>query len=181
MARLFIAIDLPERIKDDLIDTYQAIPGADWIDEARLHCTLRFIGNTPPHIEESLIFALRSIHINPFSVTLKATGFFPPRKEPRILWVGIDNAAALIHLQQKIEKACVSIGLPPETRNYHPHITVARLKRVPMEKVAHYIVTNSLFSTEPFEISQFHLYSSHLGKQKAQYEKIVSFLLKDLM
>ena len=44
MPRLFIAIDLPERIKDDITSTYMAIPGTRWIEEAQLHITLRFIG-----------------------------------------------------------------------------------------------------------------------------------------
>jgi 2'-5' RNA ligase len=50
MPRLFVAINLPERIKEDLIDTYVSMPGARWMDEDHLHCTLRFIGDVPGDI-----------------------------------------------------------------------------------------------------------------------------------
>jgi 2'-5' RNA ligase len=179
MSRLFIAIDLPERIKDALIDTCSAIPGADWIDEARLHCTLRFIGDTQPPDEQSLVNALRPITLEPFTLTLNATGIFPNRGKPRILWAGIANSPQLMRLQRKIEQVCVAIGLPREQRHFHPHITIARLKMVHMEKLAEYIVSTSLFKTDPFEISEFHLYNSITGKQKAHYEKLVTFSLMD--
>ncbi|NLW31824.1 MAG: RNA 2',3'-cyclic phosphodiesterase, partial [Fibrobacter sp.] len=40
MARLFIAVDIPQRIKDDIVSTYLAIPGAKWVKEDQLHITL---------------------------------------------------------------------------------------------------------------------------------------------
>ena len=45
MKRLFLAIDLPERIIDDISATYQAIHGARWMREEQLHITLRFYGD----------------------------------------------------------------------------------------------------------------------------------------
>ena len=178
MPRLFVAIDIPERIKDDIIATYQAIPGARWLGESQIHITLRFIGEVDTPTEENIINCLRGLNAPAFTITLKGSGFFPPRKQPRILWVGIDTPGELITLQSKIERALVTAGIDPEKRKFHPHITVSRLSNSPVDKVAQYIASTSLFQTEPFAVSEFHLYASYLHKEGAHYVKEASFKLE---
>lgn len=170
MPRLFVAIDLPERIKDDISSTFMAIPGAKWTNDAQLHITLRFIGEVNNDTTEKVALSLNSAIVAPFNLTLKGVGHFPPRKEPRILWVGIADNPELIRLQNKIERAVISTGIEPETRKFHPHITIARLNGAPVQKVALFLSTHSLFITEPFEVSQYHLYCSHLSKEGAYHE-----------
>ncbi len=177
MARLFISIDLPERIKDDISDLYMAIPGAKWVGHLQLHLTLRFIGETDNLTENKIISVLSTVKVPPFEITIKGVGHFPPRKHPVVLWVGITENLELLRLQSKIEKALTSIGIAPDTRRFHPHITIARLKESPIEKVALFITSNSLFSTEPFAVSQYHLYSSFLKKEGAYHQLEASFPL----
>jgi 2'-5' RNA ligase len=178
MPRLFVAIDLPERIKDDITSTYMAIPGTRWVEEAQLHITLRFIGEVDNTITENIMHSLKSASVSPFNLTLKGVGHFPPRKIPRILWVGIANNPDLIRLQNKIERSITSTGIEPDTRKFHPHITIARLNSAPPEKVALFLSANSLFTTEPFEVYRFHLYSSHLKKEGAYHEILQSYRLQ---
>ena len=178
MKRLFLAIDLPERIIDDISATYQAIHGARWMREEQLHITLRFYGETPGDREDVLVKALGNIAEPPFSLRLKGVGHFPPRGEPRILWVGIAAQERLMRLASLIENVSVKTGFERERRNFSPHLTVARLHRVSPDRVAQYLVGNSLFSTEPFEVRDFHLYASHLGKAGATYTKEASFRLE---
>ncbi|HEX2956231.1 MAG TPA: RNA 2',3'-cyclic phosphodiesterase [Chitinispirillaceae bacterium] len=175
MMRLFVAIDLPEDVKDAIADTYRAIPGTKWVNETKLHCTLHFIGEVPETALDNIISALSKIKSAPMTLKIKSTGFFPPRKEPRILWFGIEHPPEFLVLQSKIERACIAGGATGETRKFHPHITVARLNDPHREKIADFIVSNSLFSSDPFEITQFHLYQSHHGKVTTHYEKLVSF------
>ena len=177
MPRLFIAIDLPERIKNDLMDTYLAMPGARWMDEEHLHLTLRFIGDVESHRALRVASALRTISIPPFSLTIKNVGFFPPRREPRILWAGIAESDELRRLQAKIERMVTTTGIDPEARKFHPHITVARLCGTPASKVAHYMALNSLFFSEPFMVSAVHLYASTLHRDGSHYVKEESFPL----
>lgn len=175
MKRLFIAIDLPERIRDDISDTYHAIPATRWVDEENIHLTLRFCGESSPHREQALIGALGKIPFSPFSLSCHGAGQFPSGTQAKILWVGTNTNQALFSLQNKIEQACRNAGYMPEGRNFSPHVTVARCKSAPADRTARFIVANSLFSTEPFEIRSFHLYSSHLGKSGARYHKEASF------
>ncbi|MGA2506521.1 MAG: RNA 2',3'-cyclic phosphodiesterase [Chitinispirillaceae bacterium] len=178
MSRLFIAIDLPERIKDDITATYVALPGARWVDEAHLHLTLRFIGEVPGDVAERVANALRPVSGPTFSLTMKTVGFFPPRREPRILWAGIADNEELMRLQARIERAIMAIGIDPDTRKFHPHVTVARLNGTPSHKAAQYVTHHSLFATEQFSVSAFHLYESFLKKEGAHHEKIASYELR---
>lgn len=177
MPRLFVAIDIPERIKEDISSTYMAIPGAKWIEDANLHLTLRFIGDVDNIATQKIDFALKSVSAKPFSLILKGVGFFPPRNEPRILWVGIEQNNELIGLQNKIERAISSTGIEPDSRKFHPHITVARLNGAPTDRVALFMAGHSLFQTEPFEVSKFSLYSSFLKKEGAIHELLSSYQL----
>jgi 2'-5' RNA ligase len=177
MPRLFVAIDIPERIKDDITATYVALPGARWVDEAHLHLTLRFIGEVPGDVADRIANALRPVTGVSFSLTMKTVGFFPPRREPRILWAGVAENEELMRLQARIEHCLTSIGIDPDDRKFHPHVTVARLNGTPIHKVAQYVTHHSLFVTEQFSVSAFHLYESFLQKEGAHHEKIASFEL----
>lgn len=177
MARLFIAVDIPQRIKDDILSTYLAIPGAKWINEDQLHITLRFLGDIDTVTEKKIVCALKKVSFAPFDLTLKGCGYFPPRREPRVLWIGLDNPQNLNTLQGKIERSLVSVGIGPDKRRFHPHITISRLNKSPLNKVIEYLTNYSLFSSEPFSIDEFHIYSSILCKEGACYTKENSFRL----
>jgi 2'-5' RNA ligase len=177
MPRLFIAIDLPERIKDDIAATYVALPGARWVDETHLHLTLRFIGEVPGDVAGRIADALGSVSGPPFTLAMKSVGFFPPRREPRILWAGIAEDEEVIRLQTRIERCLTSIGIDPDGRKFHPHVTVARLNGTPPHKAAQYVTHHSLFATEQFSVSAFHLYESYLRKEGAHHVKIASYQL----
>ncbi|MBN2188208.1 MAG: RNA 2',3'-cyclic phosphodiesterase [Chitinispirillaceae bacterium] len=177
MSRLFVAIDLPERIKDDIAATYVALPGARWVDETRLHLTLRFIGEVPGDVANRIAVALGSVSGPPFTLAMESVGFFPPRREPRILWAGIAENQEMMRLQARIERCLTSIGIDPDGRKFHPHVTIARLNGTPAHKVALYVTHNSLFSTEQFSVSAFHLYESFPRKDGAHHIKIGSYQL----
>ena len=177
MKRLFLAIDLPERIIDDISATYVAMPGAHWIAEKQLHLTLRFFGELPGDRKDLLIQVLSTVSIPPFSLQLKGAGYFPPRGEARVLWLGIAAQPELVRLVSSIETNVVKAGFRREPRKFSAHITVARLHGVTPDRLARYVVSNSLFSTEPFEVNAFHLYCSHLGKQRATYTREVTYAL----
>ncbi|MCL2689809.1 MAG: RNA 2',3'-cyclic phosphodiesterase [Chitinispirillia bacterium] len=165
MIRLFIAIDIPENICEDIGDIYEAIPGARWTPENQLHLTLRFIGDVSEDIAQTIDNSLKTVKFAPFTMQLQSVGFFPPRKEPRILWCGIAKNDILIRLQKHVERAVIAAGLPNADRKFHPHITVARLNGSPPQKLAGFMSANSLFKTKPFLVSKFILYSSVLKRE----------------
>src|SRR5205823_5725907 len=90
-------------------------------------------------------------------------------KNPRALWAGVQPNDALLHLQRKIETALQRIGLPAEERKFSPHVTLARLKAAPRDKVMQFLTHHSLFSSGPFAVDRFVLFSSHQGSGGSVY------------
>jgi 2'-5' RNA ligase len=180
MARLFISIDLPENVRDAISDLYEALTGVRWTNDNQLHLTLRFIGEVDSVTENDIISSLKNVPIEPFTLTVKGTGYFPPRQEPRILWVGISECKELILLQNRIENALSALALKPETRKFHPHISIGRVTDGHRERIAHFINKHNLFNCEPFSVSEFHLYRSYLKKDGAVHIKEVTFSSSEL-
>ena len=113
-----------------------------------------------------------------FEVRLEGLGHFPPRGEPRVLWVGIEKNPDLKSLKRRIDRALADIGLPPETRKFAPHVTLARI-RGPLshDRLATYLMRHSLYRSERFPVSDFHLYSSWLKSYGAEHQIEASYEL----
>jgi len=175
--RLFIAIDIPEEIKKNLLQISFGIPGAKWMEDDQIHLTLRFIGEVLGNTYLDITEALKHIKVKPFSIQLKGIGHFPPRKHPKVLWVGVEKSDELFQLKKKIDHILNTLHLDAEDRKFHPHITLARLKNSPASRVGLYIAENNLFKTEPIGVHDFHLYSSILNEKGALHQKEASYNL----
>jgi 2'-5' RNA ligase len=175
--RLFVAIDLPNRVKEQILFICNGVPGAKWLGPEQIHLTLRFIGEVDGGVFRDIAETLAHIRCEPFSVALAGTGCFPLRKEPKSLWVGVEKNEALAHLQKKIETALVRTGLPKEGRKFAPHITVAQLKGLRVNKIAGFLATHGLFKVAPFPVEEFSLYSSFLSSQGAIHQLEESYPL----
>jgi 2'-5' RNA ligase len=167
MPRLFIAVDLPGTMKKNLERMFFGIPGARWVALDQLHLTVRFIGEVDGALFLDIKNTLEEVSISPFDIQLKGVGHFPPRGAPRVIWVGLEKSEPMQLLRKKIDGALLKIGLEPEGRKFSPHITLARLKNTPLQKVADFLSANGLFSQEPFQIDDFKLYSSTLTPKGA--------------
>ena len=171
MPRLFTAVDLPEPMKESLASMSFGIPGAKWIASEQLHLTVRFIGEVDGALFRDIKNILDGVSFTPFSLQLKGVGYFPPRGAPRVLWVGLQKSEPLLVLKKKIDQALCRVGVEPDSRKFSPHITLARLKNSPPQKIANFLSGNGLFSQEPFQVEDFKLYSSILSP-KGAYHKV---------
>ncbi len=135
----------------------------------QLHLTLRFIGEVDGDRELDIRDTLAAVHCEPFSMQLQGMGFFPPRKRPRVVWVGVEHNEVLVRLRNRIEARLVETGLEPEGRKFAPHITLARLKHTPATRVARFLEQHSLFFSQPFQVTEFRLYSSVLSAKGARH------------
>ena len=167
MPRLFIAVDLPDTIKENLEAMFFGIPGARWVPPDQIHLTVRFIGDVEGAVFHDIINSLEEVTSRPFPLQLKGMGHFPPRGAPRVIWVGIEKNEPLLLLRKKIDGALLKIGVEPENRKFSPHITLARLKNSPLHKIGNFLAGNNMFSQEPFQVEDFRLYSSVLTPKGA--------------
>ena len=176
MHRLFVAIRPPEPIRDLLIDAMDDSADFRWQREEQLHLTLRFIGEVERPLAEDLADALGRVRADPFEVCVAGVGRFEQRSSGA-LWAGVEPKAPLAALAAKVERACVDVGLEPERRAFHPHITLARWKGRRTREVARFLDRTRGLASGPFEVTEFILFESHLSRHGAQYEEVASYPL----
>lgn len=178
MARLFIAIELTEEIKQTLSSSHCDLPGMRWVPPDQIHLTLRFLGDVSPKDMTKLRAALATIAFAPFPLTLQGIGHFPSHGQPRVLWIGLEASPPLLDLQRRIEATVTGIGLPPEERRFSPHITIARIKENAFAEVALFEAKHRQLGFPPFEVNEFILFSSVLSPAGAAHRKEEAFLAR---
>jgi 2'-5' RNA ligase len=159
MPRLFSAIEVPKNVAERLNLLRAGLSGARWIDPENYHVTLRFIGDVDGAVARDFTQALGEIVAQPFEVRMNGLGSFGGGK-PRAIFAGIAPSEGLEALQRANERAAREAGLPPEGRNFKPHVTLARLRGARPDAVAAYLERQGHIGAESFLVRRFVLYSS---------------------
>jgi RNA 2',3'-cyclic 3'-phosphodiesterase len=137
--RLFIAIDLPENVKQAIEKTQQelraslATKAIRWTRREQFHLTMRFLGSVEALRVDSLNEALRRACMGSGELQLRAAriGVFPGIRRPRVVWAGVDDRAGRLSvLQQTIEAATASFTNEPPQEKFTGHITLARCREI---------------------------------------------------
>jgi 2'-5' RNA ligase len=177
--RLFVAIELPEAVKDQLTWLRGDVPGASWVKPNGYHLTLRFLGDgIESERLEAIKDALAAVHGQAFTLRLKGLGRFPPQptRAARVLWVGVSAPPVLAALYEQVESAVTRLGFAPEERAFHPHITLARLKAFkPESQVDRFLQEHLTFQSEAIAVDEFHLFSSVLSPRGSVYTRQASY------
>ncbi|AUW59203.1 RNA 2',3'-cyclic phosphodiesterase [Sphingobium sp. SCG-1] len=168
MPRLFVALRPPAAVRQHLQEIMHGLPGARWQDDDQLHITLRFIGDVDYNRANDIAAGLGRVTAPALTLSLKGVGAFGRRGRADALWAGVTPQDAITALHKKVDRACVSVGLPPEGRAYLPHITLARFGRdaPPLDA---YLARNAGLTSAAFTLSDFGLYESTLGHEGAVY------------
>lgn len=131
--RLFVAIPLPEILKDYLKNEAARVSSkykfARWTHFQDFHITLHFLGDTPKENIPALYQALRKVSEagRSFQLRLGEWGTFGLPDSPRVLWTGVSGELGpLQELQSRVVSATLPLGYRAEMRTYNPHLTVAR-------------------------------------------------------
>ena len=181
--RLFVALTLPEAVRERLGALENGLPGARWVPEDNLHLTLRFIGEVDGGVARDIDSCLAEVTMPAFEASFDRLDTFGDGRNLRALWVGVEQPnEPLMRLQAKIEKAIVRAGLEPESRKFTPHVTLARFKRnngrVPAEKMQAYLTQNARLRVGPVRFEQFTLYSSILHRDGSYYSAEADYPLE---
>ena len=176
MHRLFVAIRPPEDIRDLLLDAMDDSPDFRWQDDEQLHLTLRFIGEVDRHVAADLADALSRIRSPRFSARIKGVGSFDHRNSGA-LWAGVEPKEPFAALAGKVERVCQHVGLEPERRAFHPHITLARWTGRRTRELADFLDRRRGLASGPFEVGGFALFESRLSRHGASYTKVASYPL----
>jgi 2'-5' RNA ligase len=176
--RVFCAVAIPDEVRA-LIARHtsqlkQGVPDAQasWTPEENIHLTLKFLGETPQTRVQELSAAVSraTVGIEPFKVSVEETGAFPTHGPPRVLWIGInDPEGKLQRLYTSLEEECAKAGFPKETRGLHPHLTIARLRKLQHARTLASVHKQMLFGPVSVDVSELLVIRSELGRNGSKY------------
>ena len=135
--RLFVAVSLPEDVRVALhaavreaVAPLLAPRAVTWVREPNLHLTVRFLGDRPVALVDPLVRVLGAAMatVPRHELRIGGLGAFPGDRRARVLWIGVEANVALALLYQKVDDACAQLGIEREARDFHPHVTVGRVR-----------------------------------------------------
>lgn len=180
--RLFIAIHLPDGLKEQLVKVQDALrhTGADvkWVARDHFHVTLKFLGETPDWQVRDIVQAMGRCctGFSSFKLNLSGLGTFPPRGKPRVVWAGLGGEKdILLALQGSLEQELHKLGFPLEGRPYSPHLTLGRPRQFgEMDPLVREIEKQKQTLRGEWQVTAIHLIQSTLTPQGPIYTTLAT-------
>ena len=179
MVRLFAALTLPPDVVETLQRRQSGLPGAKWRPPEALHVTLAFYGEASERTADDLASELtRAEGGGAFEITLNGVGAFGDAHRSHTLWAGLERSERLKVLAGRCRSAGERAGVPPEKREYRPHVTLAYLKpQANPDRIGAWITGHNLLKSPPIRVDRFGLYSSVLTGDGSVYTLEREYLL----
>ena len=179
--RVFCAIEIAQEIREAVVEHIsglrRAVPEAQasWSRPENIHLTLKFLGDlSQTRVEQLSEAASRAAsRSTPFRIELEQTGCFPTHGSPRVLWIGInDPDSKLAELHAHLEEECAKEGFEKEARRYHPHLTIARLRKPQGARTLAAEHEELEFSPTQIVVRELLVIRSELGRGGSRYTVI---------
>ena len=151
--------------------------GLRWEQPERYHLTLQFLGPVRrlAPVVEGLAAAVAGREAFPFR--LGGAGAFPKPGRARVVWIGAAlGGHDVVGLAGAVGGALRPFGYEPDRKEFHPHLTLARLK-VP-DDVADVVAAIGPGAVgEAFTVGEIVLYESRLSPTGPTYTALERFPL----
>ena len=184
--RVFVAIKTPPEWSATLLTIQENLRSqfhgakVKWVSPEQFHITLRFFGYlASPQVEQvSRLLVPACADITPASLYYTGLGCFPRPSAPRVLWAGVaEKDAILFQLQEKINALTGDIGQAPEKRDFHLHITLARISELPRKFRQQWVQAlegNQFKPRTDWVVREIILMESQLDASGAHYSALAS-------
>jgi len=185
--RIFIAIDISEEARAavaDYIDKFIIdFPRVkmSWERPEKLHFTVRFLGDIDEKQLEEVCDVSQAVAntIKPFSVRIVETGVFPHYKSAKVLWLGPKQGSdEMTAIKAEIDAGLDLIGIEPEKRKFHPHLTIARIRDLEKSRTLVRVHRQRQFEPIAFTATGITVYESKLERTGSEYFPVRSFPFK---
>jgi len=134
--RVFIAVNLPQKVKDRLYSTRDNYPGlpARWTKKENLHLTLLFLGSVSDQELFQVCQSFRETAKNhvPFVLELNRIDYAP---NARLVWASGKSSKELGKLQQDLHRSFFDVAGNGKEPGFAPHVTLARIKEWEFKKL----------------------------------------------
>ncbi len=185
--RMFVSVDLPERLAD-AVEAVQAdfepADGLRMVDPEQAHLTLKFLGDVQddaaPEVVDGLETAVAAAEVPPFDATIRGLGVFPSFEYISVVWLGIgEGADALTALHDAVETELVERGFEPSEHEFTPHVTIARMDHAGGKELVQDLVSERDPIVGTMSVEAIHLTESTLTPDGPVYETYASVPLFD--
>jgi RNA 2',3'-cyclic 3'-phosphodiesterase len=176
--RMFCAFELPESLRSQIQKHIQrvrdAVPdaSASWSRPENIHLTVKFFGNVDPAKAPVISAAAERVvqEFTPIQIAVGNTGVFPRPSRPQVLWIGVeDSSGKLLELQQQLENEFLREGFPKEDRAFHPHLTIARVRKPEGANRLGKAHLGMTFTNIPITFTELILFRSELSSKGSKY------------
>jgi 2'-5' RNA ligase len=182
--RLFLAIELPQDVKDHLIAVRKrlepALPKISYTRAENLHLTLKFLGEVEPKRLAGITESLGLVKTAPIELSAEGIECFPHRGPINVVTASMTGTLPPLRaLVESIEQRCKFLGFEKEQRAYRPHATIARARPVLSAKFRELTdeATHDLWPGPTFASSEFVLMNSQLTPEGSKYTPVAHFPL----
>ncbi|MDB6027605.1 MAG: uncharacterized protein JWM68_3828 [Verrucomicrobiales bacterium] len=135
--RTFVGIFPPLAVAEKLKEVENVLQkdllngAVGWTRVEQIHLTLNFLGNIPSARLLEFETVLAEVRVPAFSLRCQGLGCFPNSRKPTVLWAGLTGELEpLRQLKSLLDKALEKLGIVPEERPFHPHLTLGRVKQL---------------------------------------------------
>lgn len=169
MIRTFIALPLPDEVKDVLRQAIAAMRGridARWVRPEAMHLTLKFLGDIEEAEVQPIGEGLDAVFARypRLRFVLDGLGAFPGPRRARVIWAGLSgDESRVIDLAAAVDRLTARHGIPAEGRPFQAHITLGRLKTPTMVDLG-----IAIPRTE-FTVAEGRFYRSELLREGPRY------------
>jgi RNA 2',3'-cyclic 3'-phosphodiesterase len=183
--RLFVALDLPDDVRraldEFIVRLNRHCREARWVRTEGMHLTLKFIGHAIGDADTEKFASVRAALAgvksdSPVEMKFRGVGFFPNARRPRVMWCGVEASANLAQIVADMERVLEPLGIPRESRDFVPHLTLARFDSPkglePLLREVEELKSSDFGATRATE---FYLYESVLHRSGAEYKKLETF------
>ena|SRR3989338_4705383 len=178
MTRCFLAITLPDEIKDELRRIQSEIKFDGKINfpqKENLHLTLKFFGDITDATIEKIKNRFEPFRFHPIKTSLSSVGVFPDLNRIRVIWVSLSPDKEIKELYDRIEEGLSELNFQKEARPFSTHITIGRVKFLKSKQNLIDSMNNIKVKPLNFEIAGFSLISSTLTPKGSEYRTIANF------
>lgn len=182
--RTFIALEIPDDVITQIIkirdDTTGKLTNVRWEPKEKLHLTLKFLGDTKKELVGKISDSIEKILENKKNFQLNFSGFgvFTKGRDPKILWVGLNENPRLVELVDEIENTFEEFGYEKEKRKFNAHITLLRIRgHEDLEKILS--LTRIKIPEINFTANRITFFESKLLQSGSVYSSLKSFYLKN--
>jgi len=179
--RCFLALELSPEVRTKIIELLDRLQkgarftGAHpaWVKPENIHLTLHFLGVVSPAAIEAMKPDLDAVakQFPPPRVEVRMLGCFPSEKMPKVLWIGLRKPdSSLVGLHESLLPVVSKAGGKIDTRPYHPHLTLARIKSSRgVRGLMDVVESHKRFEAGVFQPDELMLFQSELHPDGAIY------------